>query len=335
MLRGAWLTYRMNRFEVLLSVVVLLVIGVSAVIAAQHILASIVPLDCQTQDAANRDPVCEAIFASADTAQRAGAIVMGAMAVIPIAIGLMLGVPVVAREMELRTLSLAWSLSPSRRRWLLSRLLPMLAIVLPGLVLVGIALIGLAEAQAAAEYRGLSLDDMGNHGPVMVSRGLMALGIGLLAGALTGRTLPGLAVAAVVMFAWVAVGAPVLRQAQVPSHLVWMTNEQRDRDHVGGLAYQYAPDYGSWYEAPNGAIVTQHEVEHAVCGADSSAETLSDQAQQCLDNLEMPPPGYLDIWHLVPDSAYPDFEHVETVAGVLLGSVAILLTFPIVARRPD
>jgi len=333
MLRTVWLTYRMHRFEVLLSVALLAVVAVSAVVAAQHILATLVPSHCLLVEAAHPDPVCDAIYAAADPAQRAGAIVMGAMAVIPVGIGLVLGVAIVAREVELRTLSFAWALSPSRRRWLLSRLLPMLAVVMIGLVLVGLATIGLAEAQATADARGLNLDDMGNHGPVMVSRGLMALGIGLLAGALTGRTLPGLLVGAVLMFAWVAIGAPMLRQAQVPSRLVWVTDQQRDRDHLGGLAYQYAPNYGSWYLGPDGSVMTERDVETAGCGADYSVDQPTSAQQQCLDNLEMPPAGYSDLWHLVPDRDYPEFELVETVVGLLIGGVAILLTFPVVQRR--
>ncbi|MFV2065087.1 MAG: hypothetical protein ACC726_16475, partial [Chloroflexota bacterium] len=52
-------------------------------------------------------------------------------------VGLILGVPIVAREIELRTTELAWSLALRRSRWLLSRLLPMVVLALVGFVVLG------------------------------------------------------------------------------------------------------------------------------------------------------------------------------------------------------
>ena len=43
----------------------------------------------------------------------------------PFAVGLFLGVPVVAREVEGRTAPIAWTLSRSRLRWLLQRVIPL------------------------------------------------------------------------------------------------------------------------------------------------------------------------------------------------------------------
>ena len=59
------------------------------------------------------------------------------LSVVPPIVGLILGVPVVAREIELRTTDLAWSLSLRRSRWLLTRLLPMLLFALVGFVALG------------------------------------------------------------------------------------------------------------------------------------------------------------------------------------------------------
>jgi hypothetical protein len=56
----------------------------------------------------------------------------------PFALGLVLGVPVVAREIEGRTAAIAWTLSRSRPRWLIQRVLPLGVFVIVLAVAVGI-----------------------------------------------------------------------------------------------------------------------------------------------------------------------------------------------------
>ena len=60
-----------------------------------------------------------------------------ALTVAPGVLGIILGVPIVARELEMRTTALAWSLTPSRSRWLLARFLPMLLVGVVGLGITG------------------------------------------------------------------------------------------------------------------------------------------------------------------------------------------------------
>ena len=52
MLRGVWLTYRMHRFEVLLSLVLLGVLAISVWIVTAHIRAAAFPASCWSRDAA-------------------------------------------------------------------------------------------------------------------------------------------------------------------------------------------------------------------------------------------------------------------------------------------
>ncbi|MCY7418906.1 MAG: hypothetical protein LH650_10495, partial [Chloroflexi bacterium] len=46
-----------------------------------------------------------------------------------------------------------------------------------------------------------------------------------------------------------------------------------------------------------------------------------------------PPVGYEAMTRAVPMSAWVPIEQAETGAGLLVASLAILLTFPVVARR--
>ena len=63
----------------------------------------------------------------------------GLLIFVSFAAGLFLGVPIVARELERGTARLAWSLTPSRMRWYLARMLPVLVVLALVTFLAGVA----------------------------------------------------------------------------------------------------------------------------------------------------------------------------------------------------
>jgi hypothetical protein len=116
----------------------------------------------------------------------------------PFGMGLVLGVPIVAREIEGRTAGMAWTLSRSRAGWLRGRLV-FAALVAVALLAVVVLASGIL---AGAIVPNLKLDRdftwIGRRDWLIVARGLAALGIGVLVGAVVGRQLPGLLAAAFV-----------------------------------------------------------------------------------------------------------------------------------------
>jgi hypothetical protein len=113
---------------------------------------------------------------------------LAAMPLLPFLAGLLGGVPLVARELEVRTAQTAWSLFPSRAMWLLRQIAPV-ALVL-GLSVV-FAAFAASPVAAEREAWGWSASlDLGLHGPLVLTRAFAAFGIGLFAGALVGRALP-------------------------------------------------------------------------------------------------------------------------------------------------
>lgn len=114
----------------------------------------------------------------------------------PFGMGLLLGVPLVARELEGRTAPIAWTLSRSRAAWLGRRVAFATLMVVTLLVVVAVAGEILAAAVVPDAKLGEDFTWYGRRGPLLVARGLAALGIGVVAGALVGRTLPGLLAAA-------------------------------------------------------------------------------------------------------------------------------------------
>ncbi len=135
----------------------------------------------------------------------------GAMAAaLPFVAGVVLGVPMASRELEHRTIHLAWPLARSRTRWLVLRLLPVAWLGV--LVLLPAAMAGevLTRSFYPLTDPGANFEQYGIRGPLIVLRFLPALLLGALVGLLVGRQLPALLVAAA-LAAGFGAGLSVLR----------------------------------------------------------------------------------------------------------------------------
>jgi hypothetical protein len=106
-----------------------------------------------------------------------------------------LGLALMAREVEQQTTVLAWSLSPSRIAWLLRRVIPAGL----GLLTLGLVAGGLGEMLESLRSPAVdplrSLDQLGARGASVAAAPLMAFGISIAVGALLGKQLPTLLVA--------------------------------------------------------------------------------------------------------------------------------------------
>ena len=140
--------------------------------------------------------------------------------VVPFLAALLLGTPIVGREIERGTTRLAWALSPSRQRWYRQRLLPVLAILAVGSFLFGIA----ADRLLAASQPGLdpanSFSQFGFRGVVLAARAVFVFALAVHIGAVMGRALPALIVAGILAFVGISGGTQVheriLRAEAVP-----------------------------------------------------------------------------------------------------------------------
>jgi hypothetical protein len=130
-----------------------------------------------------QDPTLQSLEAAA------GFVKVGVIGV-PILLGAFLGVPIVARELEGRTAHMTWSLSRSRRRWLVLRAAPPLAVVAVASVAVGIAGDVLTHSAPWVEGSDPGFEDWWSRGPQVAVRAVAVFGIALAVGALLGRQLP-------------------------------------------------------------------------------------------------------------------------------------------------
>ena len=196
-LTWARLSFRLQRLEIIiLAAAVAVASGLMAWFAFQLDGLSAAYPDCDFFDPVR---ACQAagrrfseVFGSAE-------LIIRNTWVAGFAIGLVLGVPLVAREIEHGTARLAWTVSRSRARWLIRRVAfgVLMAVLLSALLAVTTELLATAMLPEIDMSRDFNLH--GNRGPLIVGRAVMGLGAGVLVGALLGRQLPALLVGLIVV----------------------------------------------------------------------------------------------------------------------------------------
>ncbi len=140
------------------------------------------------------------------------------IALLPLVVGVLLGSQLVAGELDRGTLQLAWTLEPTRRRWLVERL------ILGGLVVGAIGLvsalvsIGLVVAENPGVDIGASFLAYGLWGPLLLLRGLAAFAVGAAVGAFASRVVPALLLA-VLAVTVVVLGALIIARTYYPTTL--------------------------------------------------------------------------------------------------------------------
>lgn len=201
MITAIRLVTKQHRFELALVVVLSLVGGAAAAYVTSRLAGVAVPSDCVAAwvDAVDGTDRCTPFLEAFGRVyfNEAGQVLAG-MAVLPFIVGLLAGVPVVGRELESGTAQFAWGITPSRVRWLARQLLVVGLILL---IAVGFAAITseLLEATRAQSMPAPPFQNHGLHGAIVLARACGALAVGLLVGALTGRSLPAFIVGAIVM----------------------------------------------------------------------------------------------------------------------------------------
>lgn len=206
------LTLKQQRFEIVVLTMATIVIAIVALAVSGRLVA------LPGEIAKCQDPVTCATLGSELFQLQPRAFPIAALgAVVPVFAGLVIGVAVVAREVERGTAWLPWSYSPSRRTWLLRR------VVVLGAAVGALALVPavtseiLLSAANPGVDLGASFRDTGIRGPVIIARALAACGVAVLAGAVLARTLPALLLA-IAAIAAVSVGSTL-------GHETWLRAE--------------------------------------------------------------------------------------------------------------
>lgn len=248
--RWASIGYALQRWEVLAAVVGTAVL-VAAMLWFTRQLGLLADANPACPDPGAYVPGCEAFVTQFQDLGGWASQLLRASWAAPFGMGLVLGVPLVAREVEHGTAAVAWTLGRSRTRWLIRRLAFVLLVLVVCLGLIALT----SEVLAAALGPTLHLDRdftwFGRRGLLVVVRGVASLATGVALGALLGRTLPGVlvaAVASVLLFTAISFGMDRWNEAE--AELVPAANGGIGSDTDGALLL------GSRIELPSGELAT-------------------------------------------------------------------------------
>lgn len=251
MLAAARVTLKQHRFEITvaaLAAVAAAILGLSIAIRidALHVSQACLDRVRASQDGFSAGEECFSLVRAGSgilgetylTGE--GSVPLSVMGALPFLLGLLGGVPIVARELEAGTAQTAWSLNGSRVRWLARQVAP-IAVVL-GVLMTFAALVAIPVGDIWVNWgHGGAASLIGLHGPLAVVRAFGAFGVGLAMGALLGRTLPafifGVAMTLAITFA--------LGEARA----TWLANMPPS------IITERSPETGEWNNIP-GSVPT-------------------------------------------------------------------------------
>lgn len=193
---------------------------------------------------------CNVIFAFQDTHGQAMMMTQMGIGLAMYGVPIVLGVPILTREIEQRTAMIAWPLAGSRLKWLVWRALPVLVL---GLILIGIMAFAAEQlAQAYFPHTDIGFDRHGSRGISLVTRSVVMLFGALLLGAVIGRLLPALLVGIAL-----AVGLSVGLDAALPR---WVESaELSAQDSIESGAHPL--NTGAELRGPDGMPISDVEAE--------------------------------------------------------------------------
>jgi hypothetical protein len=275
----AWrLAFRMQRLELIILIAAAVLIMVASLLIAWGASEARTSFDACYQ-AQGTDTGC-ATSPSLNDFSTFGGFARLAAFLTPFALGLFLGVPVVAREIEGRTAGIAWTLSQSRTRWLIQRVLPLLvvAIVLSAAVGIGSELV--TRTNPFADFAANpGFADYTARGVLLPARALVVLLLAVAIGAMVPRQLPALLLAigvTVALFVGLTIGMDT-----------WMTAEARP------IPFDESNPFGPFGDGPRiFDVAYQEEATGKVITMNDFYNTYGDVA---LPDGESDPPGFTQV----------------------------------------
>jgi hypothetical protein len=311
-----WLTWRQHRAEALIVALALalfaaflLKTGVDMASASRQLGLG----DCLTRAAATDDRgACDGLAQAFENQFGILSELSHWLSVLPALLGMLVGGPLVARELEQRTHLLVWTQSITRSRWATVQL----ALVVGMGVLVSGALLALLIwwyapfAQLSGRFIPAAFDI---EGPVWVAAAALALALGILAGALTRRTVLAMLLALVLFLGIRVAVESYLRPTYEPAITVTSSLDQK---LTGSRSVDDWIVSSGWLDAHG------NQVTRISC---SEGKTF----QQCLqaDGVTAQFVSYQ------PADRFWPFQWIETGLYLAISALALALTVYLVRRR--
>jgi ABC-type transport system involved in multi-copper enzyme maturation permease subunit len=322
-----WLVWRQHRQQALAAVVALLAVALFLVPTGRQMRAAFDDLGlgaclraAPQTELVTADTGCLPLSEEFSGRFQSLGLVSLLLLFLPALVGLFWGAPLVARELEHGTHRLVWTQGVTRLRW---------ATVKLGLVGAGVALVAaaytllvgwwIAPLNDATGYRFTWLF-FDQQGPVLVGYALFALALGVLAGTLTGKVLPAMAVTLGGFLATRVAVALLLRPRFLPPL-------RRAYPVVGATPTESNPLIGDWvisrgvYSA-QGVKLTPGSGTQALCDQTAAARCIAKYGVGAYNQ---------DLFQ--PADRFWLFQGIETALFVALAVVLVLVAVRLIRRR--
>jgi hypothetical protein len=301
------LTYRINRFEIrAITLATLLSVVVSAGVVAW--LAQTGYTTCRGDEFGNLEPRCLNLSTVGEWVLRIDRASLSLVTIFPFVAGLILGAPLVAREIDRGTARLAWSLSPSRLRWYLQRIVPVLVVLAIVAFVVGVVADRLLAAMVTDEDLANSFYEFHGRGVLVATNALVLGSTAIAVGAILGRPMQALLLSLVLGGLLLAAVTEIDTKLILPGEaVVDASGNYSDRNLY----------IASRFQLPDGTLATWDEL----VARDPSVQ-------------ENGPP-YPNVELVIPGARHREVEGREAIAD--LGIAAVMLVvggFVVMRRRP-
>jgi len=229
-----WLTWRRYRVRIILMALYAIALIIFMIIT-EHAYQSALT-SCGFRPTGTQLSVCSGVISGAKS--HASYVVVG-LQILPLLIGLILGTPLIASELEAKTNRLAWAQGVTRTRWLLMSWLTLVIPVAITMSLLALTVQWWLTHVRASDFVGTSLiqsNQFSISGVAPIAAAVFALSFGAGVGALWGRISWSVAATSVglwgglgVMTGWIVpslapqVAVPV-SAAKLPSSLGWLVS---------------------------------------------------------------------------------------------------------------
>ena len=189
----AWVTWRQHRVQLLWGLVLVAGVAVAELTSELPILSAYHrhPLVACLPPSARSG--CDIIVRHFESQYATGVTVARGLVIVPALVGLFVGAPLLARELEHGTHRFAWTQAVTRRRWLVSKTALLGVAVVAGTVALSAATAWWRHPFDTLEGR-MAPSGFDIEGLVVPAYALFALALGVLAGLVLRRTVPAMTV---------------------------------------------------------------------------------------------------------------------------------------------
>jgi hypothetical protein len=325
-----WLVWRQHRVEALAAALVIALLAIAVTPTALHLYQVVGQLrhdDCLGQ-APGAD--CGSAINAFNATSRTLSGLLPLLNLLPGLAGVFIGAPLVAREIEDGTWRLTWSQSVTRREWLRGQLLGTVAVTALSAALFTAVL---AWWLAPVDYVNGRFTDNGFDfsGIVPLAWALLAFAIGVLAGTVTRRVIPSMAVT---LLGYAAIRLPVeflLRPRYLPPARLWGV------PFAGGNTLpRDAWQLGQDVVGPDGHTILTgaqfDQVQHAAAAAlHPNPAARADYLQQLDQWLQAH--GYTQVITYQPAGRFWAFQGIEAAVCLIVALAAIAAACRLVLRH--